>query len=391
MAAPLLLISSPALRAQVAVQQEADGYSRYELLEPGSGKFRILYEISAVTAGATSYFNPIRPGSIATDERVVDRATGQALRWEVVDGAVARAGGVRGAEPGNQFIQVHLARPVPQGGEARVLIDKTYEDRASYRMEGETIVFDRSLGVKRNAVVLPPGYALVSVNYPSQVIQEAGGRTTISFWNATPAPAPLVVKARPAARKATTGGDRVAERAAQSSEIIYYLQQPETNSFALTHDYTESRPGVGHYVNIVRAGSKASNPSATLLDTGEALRWEMVQGEAIRRWAPDASGISAETQGILFHFPPAEGGQSRRLRIAETYTDSESYRLSGDRLVWRRALGRPANAVVLPEGWSLVSSSMPAIVSETAEGKARLDFINPRPDQLDVEIIASRR
>ena len=387
----LLLLSPVPLSATAPLQQEADGYSRYELLKPGSGKFRILYEISAVAPGATSYFNPIRPGSIATDERVTDRATGRPLRWEVVTGNVASAGGVRGAEPENHFIQVHLARPVPDGGEARLLIDKTYEDRASYKVEGETIVFERSLGVKRNAVVLPPSYELVSVNYPSQILQEADGRTTISFWNATPAPAPLVVKARPAARKAPVGGQGAAERAAQSSEIIYYLQQPETNSFALTHDYTESRPGVGHYVNIVRTGSKATDPSATLLDTGEPLRWEMVQGEAIRRWAPDASGVSETTQGILFHFPPVEAGQSRRLRIAETYTDPESYRLSGDRLVWRRTLGRPANAVVLPEGWSLVSSSMPAVVSETADGKARLDFINPRPDQLDVEIVASRR
>lgn len=57
-------------------QSEADGYSRYELLAPGSGKFRILYEITATAPGATEYFNPIRAGSVATDERVVDRATG---------------------------------------------------------------------------------------------------------------------------------------------------------------------------------------------------------------------------------------------------------------------------------------------------------------------------
>ena len=54
-----------------------------------------------------------------------------------------------------------LARPVaPEGGEARVLIDKTYEDAASYRVDGggREIVFTRPLGIKRNAVVLPAGY-----------------------------------------------------------------------------------------------------------------------------------------------------------------------------------------------------------------------------------------
>ena len=44
------------------------------------------------------------------------------------------------------------------GGEGRVLIDKTYEDAKSYYQEGELIVFDRPLGIKRNAVVLPAGY-----------------------------------------------------------------------------------------------------------------------------------------------------------------------------------------------------------------------------------------
>src|SRR4051812_23423169 len=70
-------------------QSEADGYTRYELLAPGSGKFRIVYEISAVAPGATAYCNPIRPGSVATEEKVSDRATGRPLRWSVVDAAAA--------------------------------------------------------------------------------------------------------------------------------------------------------------------------------------------------------------------------------------------------------------------------------------------------------------
>src|SRR5688500_18527791 len=115
--------------ATPAPQTEADAYTRYELLAPGSGKFRILYEVSATTPGATHYFNPIRRGSVASDERVTDQASGRPLRFDVVSGAVARAGGVRGADTATQYIRVTLARPVPQnGGEGRVLIDKTYED-----------------------------------------------------------------------------------------------------------------------------------------------------------------------------------------------------------------------------------------------------------------------
>ena len=60
--------------AQSARQpQEANGYTRYELLAPGSGKFRIIYDITAVRPGATAFFNPIRKGSIASDESVPPR------------------------------------------------------------------------------------------------------------------------------------------------------------------------------------------------------------------------------------------------------------------------------------------------------------------------------
>src|SRR5881409_855309 len=124
-----------ALLAQTAAprQTESDAYTRYELLAPGSAKFRIIYEVTATTPGATYYFNPIRKGSVATDESVIDRATGKPLEFDVVGSAVARAGGVRSSDTTQQYIRVKLARPVPaNGGEARVLIDKTYEDATSY-------------------------------------------------------------------------------------------------------------------------------------------------------------------------------------------------------------------------------------------------------------------
>ena len=50
------------------VQTDADEYTRYELLEPESASFRIIYEVTATTPGATAYFNPIRKGSTATRE-----------------------------------------------------------------------------------------------------------------------------------------------------------------------------------------------------------------------------------------------------------------------------------------------------------------------------------
>ncbi len=391
-----------AIGAQTAPprQTEADAYTRYELLAPGSAKFRIVYDVTATTAGATYYFNPIRAGSIATDEHVSDRATGKPLVFDVVGAAVARAGGVRVSDTTQQYIRVTLARPVPaNGGEARVRIDKTYEDAKSYFTDGPTIVFNRPLGIKRNAVVLPKGYELESCNYPSQILQEADGRIAISFWNTTPAEAPLVLRARPAptlvgaTRSAQSSVQaRLAERAVQSREIVYVLQQPETHAFDLYHDYTESRAGTDHYINVVRAGSRVSNPSARNLDTGEPLRLDVLTGAAITAARLDiGEAVTPSTEIVVFRFASVAPGATTRLRMSETYTDSARYRLAGEELVWDRGFGRPANAVVLPAGWVLTNSTIPATVSTMPDGRVRLDFINPRPDDIAVLITARRR
>src|SRR6478672_1418438 len=358
-------------------QTEADAYTRYELLAPGSAKFRIIYEVTASTPGATHYFNPIRKGSVATNESVFDRATGKPLQFDVVGSAVAQAGGVRNNDTSQTYIRVKLARPVPaDGGEARVLIDKTYEDATSYFMRGDTIVFTRPLGIKRNAVVLPKGYELISSSFPSQVLQEPDGRVGISFWNNTPSEAAVTLRARPIralTADPSTVAARLGERAHQNREIVYFLQPPETHAFDLYHDYTESRAGTSTYLNIVRAGSSVSNPRAKNLDTGEDLKWE----------------IHHDT--VVFRFEPVKAGESIRLRMFETYTDTARYKVVGDELVWDRSFGRPANAVVLPAGWILTNSSIPATVSTTSDGRVRLDFVNPRPDEIAVLLTARRR
>jgi hypothetical protein len=376
-------------------QTESDAYTRYELLAPGSAKFRIIYEVTATTAGATYYFNPIRKGSVASNESVFDRATGKPLPFDVVGAAVAQAGGVRNRDTSQTYIRVKLARPVPaDGGEARILIDKTYEDTTSYFMRGDTLVFTRPLGIKRNAIVLPAGYEIISSNFPSQILQEADGRIGISFWNASPAEAPVTLRARPSRKLGPTTSSvakRLDERAHQNREIVYFLQQPETHAFDLYHDYTESRVGTSTYINEVRGGSTVSKPSARNLDTGEELKWEILKGDAITRANLNVANVTPQSEIVVFRFAPVKQGESIRIRMFETYTDTARYKLNGDELVWDRSFGRPANAVVLPAGWVLTNSSIPATVSTVADGRVRLDFINPRPDEIATLITARRR
>ena len=186
--------------------------------------------------------------------------------------------------------------------------------------------------------------------------------------------------------------NRLTERAHQDRDIVYFLQPPETHSFDLYHDYTESRPGTDKYVNVVRKGSRASKPSARILDTGETLAVETLRGEEISRAGVDiGEPVKPDSEAVVIRFPPVKTGHSVRLRISETYTDEKSYRSEGDRLVFDRSFGRPRNAVVLPAGWYLTACAIPAAVSQTADGRIRLDFVNPRPDEIAVLIHARKR
>jgi hypothetical protein len=161
----------------------SDVLTIYELLAPSSHAFSIIYDMSTSDEGSPYLFNPIRNGSVATDERVIDAATGKPLKFEVVTFADAQKHGLRGRGSADNYIQVSLAHPVPKGGEARVRIFKTYTDAASYGGEGSDLSFQRGLGIKRNVIVLPKGFELVACGAPGIVSTQADGRIRVSFFN----------------------------------------------------------------------------------------------------------------------------------------------------------------------------------------------------------------
>jgi len=400
-----------ALAAASVTQTEADEYTRYELLAPETSSFKIYYEVTATTAGARYFYNPIRKGSTASDEHVFDAMSGKPLRFEVASGTDARKDPLMAdADAATDYIKVTLARPVPENGQGRIIILKTYKDEKSYHSDGANgLVFDRPLGVKRNKVVLPPGYEVVGLTVPAQILTEKDGRIAISFLHAGSGEAPLVLKAvkdiQPTAPKALTDKrswespfkgeteeERLSERAHQDRDIVYFLQQPETHAFDLYHDYTETRPGVNGYANVVREGSVASRPAASILDTGEKLKArEMSGADMIASKINAGETVDPKARVVVIPFEAIKEGQSIRLRIAETYTAPASYGLDGDELVFDRSLGRPRNAVVLPPGWYCAFSSIPATVSPQPDGNVRLDFWDDRPEPVDVLLKARRR
>lgn len=162
-----------------------DEFTLYELLPPESHQFAIVYDVTEARAGAELFFNPIRPGSVASKERVIARATGNPLPFEVVSGKVAKESGLVSPKTADddQFLRVHLGGPVPKGGETRIRILKTYTDAASYFVKDGQLVFTRPLGIKRNVVLLPKGWELIECASPGIVSTDADGRVRVSFLN----------------------------------------------------------------------------------------------------------------------------------------------------------------------------------------------------------------
>lgn len=397
-----------------SIAQSDDSYTRYELQNtPGQG-FRILYYVSAIEPGASYYFNPLRKGSDHRVNAVTDMMTGQPLDWTIVTGEEAKKSGNKFANIETDYLKIKLARIISARSEYRIKIDKTYIDTASYYVEGGKIVFDRLLGIKRNAIVLPHGYELIKCNYPSQVILEQDGRIKISFIN----PGMSEIKFRIEARKLSAASDLthhsiqapspingigrdksqariqylIPERAAQTREIVYFLQNPETHSFRLYHDYTEVREGTDRYINIVRPGSTASKPSAKIIDTNKDLKVETLKGDVITSRELDiGEKVTAETEVVVIWFDPIIKNQSIRLRIEETYTDPKRYVLNQGEFTFDRSFGRPFNTVTLPAGWFLTGNAIPGTIDLDPEGNISITYVNAGPDEIDVLIRGRKR
>lgn len=175
-----------------------DEMTVYDLLAPETHKFAIIYDVSATREGAPYYLNPIRHGSAAEKERVVDRATGKELKFDVITGKAAKAEGIGAGDSADddQFLRVHLLKPVAKGSETRIRIYKTYTDAASYSEKNGTLVWERPLGIKRNIVILPPAYELTGSASPAIVSTDPDGRIRLSFLNDRDDELPVKIIAR---------------------------------------------------------------------------------------------------------------------------------------------------------------------------------------------------
>jgi len=182
-------------------------------------------------------------------------------------------------------------------------------------------------------------------------------------------------------------------RAEQDREISYWLLDPASHQFRISHDFTVTRVGQKYVHSFVRKGSTVS-PDAKMfdLDSGRQLKTYTVPGKDVNAlgYYPDpVDPDSVAVQGDLDH--AIAQGQSTRVRVEETYTDPVGYIVKDGELTWSRTLGRPLNFVTLPQGWMLASVNIPAVISLDDQGRIRLRFTNTRNGDLAVVIKARKR
>ena len=182
-------------------------------------------------------------------------------------------------------------------------------------------------------------------------------------------------------------------RAEQDREITYWLLDPATHQFRISHDFTVTRAGQKSVHSFVRKGSVVSPDEKMFdLDTGKPLETHNVAGKDVNALGYYPNKVEPDSVAVQGDLPDAVAeGRSKRIRVEETYTDPVGYTLENGELVWKRTLGRPLNYVTLPAGWMLSSVNTPAIVTLDEEGRVKLRFANTRNDELSVTIKAVKR
>lgn len=349
-----------------------DAYTQYELLDdPNEHAFRIIYLPQETRAGATLLINGTRHGSDGGGIEVYDPRTGEPLKFEYIGGEEARARKLPGQFVSeDHYIVAQLPRPVPVGGEGRVLIIKTYKDARTYYAEGEQIVWVRGLSAMRFGVVLPRGYAFASANIAAQVATLPDGRLKLSLTNPSGGGSPITIRARKtaAAFEGQPDWDKSRDKAWDDSKTLYDLDAPETHRFRVEQTYSEMRKG-----ERVRLGNAPALDLKVIdLDTAQPLKLAKAGRETVAK----------------LDVPIVNARQSARLKVSGGVVDPVTYGVTKGTLRFQRTVTGLRNTILLPAGWEVATVSQPCTLG-TYQGRAFVALVNiQQEDAVKVSISA---
>ena len=160
----------------------------------------------------------------------------------------------------------------------------------------------------------------------------------------------------------------------QDAYTEYALLEPGTEQFRIRYLTEESRPGSTELVNATRGGSEGTDVEVYDPRTGKPL--------------PFTYDVQGETHAIHAKLTaPVPAGGIGRVLIYKTYKDARTYQVyreanpaygiqEGD-ISWVRSLAGYRLGVILPKGYTFLSSNVAAQVSTLSDGRLELHFANP--------------
>ena len=320
-----------------------EAYTQYEILAPGSEAFRIKYLPEEARPGATVLVNATRGGSEGSDVEVYDPRTGQPLKFTY---------GPAANDPETHEIRATLPIPVPVGGVGRVLIYKTYKDPRTYIMNGEDVVWVRSLSGYRLGVILPLGFALTSSNVAAQMSVTPEGQIKLAFANPSGQSNPVTIVAHKTAAKLTSAP--YTDMFFDDMKTLYTLG--DAGSVSVEQTYSDYRKGPAAKLDSL-AYLALTDPQVVDLDTAKPL--------AI---AQSKAGTEARLE-----IPITNDKQSAHLKL--TGSVKGGYSVAGGMLTFDRTLKGLRNTIVLPAGWEVTSCSQSGTVGKY-QGRAFVALIN---------------
>jgi hypothetical protein len=166
----------------------------------------------------------------------------------------------------------------------------------------------------------------------------------------------------------------------QDAYTEYSILAPGSEQFSIRFLPEETRVGATELVNATRGGSEGSDVSVFDPRTGQPMRFT---------YGPEANDPETHSIHAKLPIPVPEGGIGRVL-IYKTYKDARTYMMHNDDIVWVRSLSGYRLGVLLPPGFSFISSNVAAQLSTTADGRLKLAFANPSGQSNPVTIHAKK-
>ncbi|HEX3875839.1 MAG TPA: hypothetical protein VHW24_02560 [Bryobacteraceae bacterium] len=166
----------------------------------------------------------------------------------------------------------------------------------------------------------------------------------------------------------------------QDAYTEYALLAPNSQEFRIKFLPEENRAGATELVNATRGGSEGSDVEVYDPRTGKPLKFTYLPARN-----------DPETHEIRATLPIAvpQGGIGRVL-IYKTYKDERTYMMHNEDIVWVRSLSGYRLGVILPLGFSFISSNVAAQQSVTEDGRLKLAFANPSGQSNPVTIHARK-